>query len=81
MEANRQGREDHSQVTLTPDVVMHVLRLQRRQRLAFIERSYSVGTDEGDDEDEDYVLGLGLSDGYVSSEEGSTADYSECIIS
>eukprot|EP01018_Ginkgo_biloba_P017067 Gb_09135 [translate_table: standard] len=31
MEANKQGREDRSHITLTPDVIMRVLRLQRQQ--------------------------------------------------
>lgn len=46
MESNRQGREDHSRATLTPDVIMHVLRLQRRQTLAFVERQPNEGSDE-----------------------------------
>ncbi|KAJ9178184.1 hypothetical protein P3X46_010089 [Hevea brasiliensis] len=69
MESNRQGREHRSQVTLTPDVIMHVLRLQRRQTLAYIERRYSRADVESDeDEGEAYVLGL--SDADASSEEG-----------
>jgi len=49
---NRVGREDQSRVTLTPDVIMHVLRLQRRQTSAFTERRYvstDIGSDEGND--------------------------------
>ncbi|EFH39579.1 hypothetical protein ARALYDRAFT_916607 [Arabidopsis lyrata subsp. lyrata] len=49
VESNRVGREDQSRVTLTPDVVMHVLRLQRRQTSAFTERRY-VSTDIDSDE-------------------------------
>ncbi|KAK4275204.1 hypothetical protein QN277_018329 [Acacia crassicarpa] len=51
MEANRHGRKDRSRVTLTPDVVVHVLRLQRRQTLAYIERSYSRADIVSDEED------------------------------
>ncbi|KAI9193939.1 hypothetical protein LWI28_001539 [Acer negundo] len=67
MESNRQGREDHSRITLTPDVIMHVLRLQRRQTLAYIERRYNRADFESDDEDEeDHVLRF--SDADASSE-------------
>lgn len=69
MESNRQGREHHSRVTLTPDVIMHVLRLQRRQTLAYIERRYSRADIESD-EDEGEAFVLGLSDAEPSSEEG-----------
>ncbi|KAK4709540.1 hypothetical protein R3W88_030465 [Solanum pinnatisectum] len=77
MEANRRGREDHSRVTLTPDMIMHVLRLHRRQALAYIERRENLGDVDSDDDDDDggggaYVLGF--SDG----EEGGN---SECSIS
>ncbi|XP_049367065.1 uncharacterized protein LOC125831979 isoform X1 [Solanum verrucosum] len=77
MEANRRGREDHSRVTLTPDMIMHVLRLHRRQALAYIERRENLGYVDSDDDDDDggggaYVLGF--SDG----EEGEN---SECSIS
>lgn len=51
MEANRHGREDGSRLALTPDVVMHVLRLQRRQTLAYVERSYSGADIFSDEED------------------------------
>ncbi|MCD7463955.1 hypothetical protein HAX54_051767 [Datura stramonium] len=75
MEANRRGREDHSRVTLTPDMVMHVLRLHRRQALAYIERRENLEDIDSDDDDGGggaYVLGF--SDG----EEGEN---SECSIS
>lgn len=79
-EANRQGREDRSRVTLTPDVVMHVLRLQRRQTLAYIERRYNRADIVSDDEDaEGYILGL--SDGDASSEEDSIGNSRDCNIS
>eukprot|EP00262_Sarcandra_glabra_P001529 TRINITY_DN1166_c0_g1_i1.p1 TRINITY_DN1166_c0_g1~~TRINITY_DN1166_c0_g1_i1.p1 ORF type:complete len:478 (-),score=70.36 TRINITY_DN1166_c0_g1_i1:227-1660(-) len=82
MEANKQGREDRSRITLTPDVIMHVLRLQRRQSLAYIERRYSRADMESDDEDEGgdaYVIGF--SDGDASSEEGFTGNSRDCSIS
>ncbi|EEF30123.1 WD-repeat protein, putative [Ricinus communis] len=80
MESNRQGREDHSQVSLTPDVIMHVLRLQRRQTLAYIERRYSRGDVESDEDEGDaYVLGFSAGD--ASSEEGSEGNSRECNIS
>ncbi|XP_058098302.1 uncharacterized protein LOC131243172 isoform X2 [Magnolia sinica] len=81
MEANKQAREDRSRITLTPDVIMHVLRLQRRQTLAYIERRYSSADAESDDEDEGTALVLGFSDGDASSEEGFTANSRECNIS
>ncbi|KAJ1395096.1 WD40/YVTN repeat-like-containing domain superfamily [Sesbania bispinosa] len=67
IEANRQGREDRSRVTLTPDVIMHVLRLQRRQTLAYIERRYTRADIVSDEEDAERYL-LGFPDGDVSSE-------------
>ncbi|KAL3850747.1 hypothetical protein ACJIZ3_012629 [Penstemon smallii] len=58
MEANRQGREDHSRVTLTPDVIMHVLRLHRRQAHVYVERSHNRQDIESDEDDVGaYVLG------------------------
>lgn len=80
MESNRQGREDHRRVTLTPDVIMHVLRLQRRQTLAYVERRYSRA-DIGSDEEDGESYALGFSDGYTSSGEGSTANSTDCNIS
>lgn len=80
IEANRQGREDRSRVTLAPDVTMHVLRLQRRQTLAYTERRHNSADIVSDDEDaEDYFLGL--LDGDVSSEEDSSGNSRDCNIS
>ncbi|KAG9453278.1 hypothetical protein H6P81_006182 [Aristolochia fimbriata] len=83
MRANKQGREDRSRITLTPDVIMHVLRLQRRQTLAFIERRYSRADLDSDDEDEDEeALVLGISDGGDAlSDDGLTSNSRECNIS
>ncbi|KAK6163259.1 hypothetical protein DH2020_000123 [Rehmannia glutinosa] len=78
MEANRQGREDHSRVTLTPDVIMHVLRLHRRQARVYIERRYNRDDIESDDEEEGEGYVLGFSDGDPSEEGGNSR---ECNIS
>ncbi|CAI8592506.1 unnamed protein product [Vicia faba] len=80
IEANRQGREDRSRVTLTPDVIMHVLRLQRRQTLSYIERRHNSTDIVSDDEDEEKYL-LGLLEGDLSSEEDSSANSRDCNIS
>ncbi|OVA18170.1 WD40 repeat [Macleaya cordata] len=69
MDANKQGREDRSRITLTPDVIMHVLRLQRRQTLTYIDRRYTRSDLESDEEDERETFVLGFSDGDASSEE------------
>ncbi|XP_061352042.1 uncharacterized protein LOC133297011 [Gastrolobium bilobum] len=81
IEANKQGREDRSRVTLTPDVIMHVLRLQRRQTLAFIERRYSRADDIVSDEEDAEGYLLGFSDGDASSEEDSPGNSRDCNIS
>ncbi|OIT37030.1 hypothetical protein A4A49_01180 [Nicotiana attenuata] len=78
MEANRRGREDHSQVTLTPDVIMHVLRLQRRQGVAYVERRHNRDDVESDEDDGEGAYILGFPDG--DTEEGVTGN-SECSIS
>lgn len=82
MEANRRGRENHSRVTLTPDVIMHVLRLHRRQALAYIERRPNREDIESDEDDErdDYVLGF-ADDGDDDSEESVMENPRECNIS
>ncbi|XP_068668387.1 uncharacterized protein [Aristolochia californica] len=81
--ANKQSREDRSRITLTPDVIMHVLRLQRRQTLAFIERRYSRTDLDSDDEDEEEEsLVFGVSDGGDAlSDDGFTSSSRECNIS
>ncbi|MED6124590.1 hypothetical protein PIB30_060357 [Stylosanthes scabra] len=79
IEANRKGREERSRATLPAAVIMHVLRLQRRQTLAYIERRYDRASIVSDDEDsEGYILGL--SDD-ISSEEDSAANSRDCNIS
>lgn len=71
MESNRQGREDQSRLPFTPDVIMHVLRLQRRQTAVYAERRY-VGTESESDEESEVAFFLGSPDGNASFEEGST---------
>ncbi|CAA0811953.1 Transducin/WD40 repeat-like superfamily protein [Striga hermonthica] len=76
MESNRQGREEHSRVILTPDVIMHVLRLHRRQARVYIERRDNrEGMESDEDEGDAYVLGF--SDGDPSDEGGAS---NECNI-
>lgn len=79
MEGNKQRRQDHSRVTLTPDIIMHVLRLHRRQALAYIERRHNREDIESDEDDGQDAYILGLSDG--DSEEGATGNPRECNIS
>lgn len=81
MEFNRQGREDHSRVTLTPDVIMHVLRLQRRQSSAFTERRYSSADIDSDEENEWEAYNLEVLDGNASFEEDATEYSPDCNIS
>lgn len=82
MEANRRGRENHSRVTLTPDVIMHVLRLHRRQALAYIDRRPNREDIESDEDDgrDDYILGFAdNADEY--SEESVMENPRDCNIS
>lgn len=78
MEANKRGREDHSRVSLTPDVIMHVLRLHRRQAQVYIERRYNREDIESDEDGEGGAYVLGFSDGEASEDNGVPR---ECIIS
>lgn len=75
MESNRRGREEHSRVTLTPDMIMHVLRMHRRQALSYFERRYNRADNDSDEEDEEAYFGI---PGDASSEEGNS---NECNIS
>ncbi|KAL8516111.1 hypothetical protein ACS0TY_014694 [Phlomoides rotata] len=80
MESNKQGSEDHSRVSFTPDVIMHVLSLHRRQAHVYIERRYNSEDIESDEEenDEREAYLLGFSDG-DPPEDGENSR--ECIIS
>lgn len=80
MEMNRRRREERSHISLTPDVIMHVLRLQRRQAQTEAERGYPRMEYEGDDDDDEYLSHF--SDDDDSSDEGSShVRLRECIIS
>ncbi|KAD5508472.1 hypothetical protein R6Q59_030922 [Mikania micrantha] len=77
MESNKRAREDQSRATLTPDVIMHVLRLHRRQATAYIERRHDRDDLESDEEDETenaFMFRLGDVDG--SLEDGNSTDCS-----
>ncbi|XP_076961128.1 uncharacterized protein LOC143637682 [Bidens hawaiensis] len=76
MESNKREREDQSRVTLTPDVLMHVLRLHRRQAMAYIERRHNRNDIASDDEDESDAYVLGLADDGTLEDVNS----SECSI-
>lgn len=78
MDANRQGREDHSRVSFTPDVIMHVLRLHRRQAHVYVERRYNREDIESDEDDDRDAYLLGFSDG-DAAEDGENPR--ECNIS
>ncbi|GMG98822.1 hypothetical protein Nepgr_000662 [Nepenthes gracilis] len=72
MESIRRGREDHSRVALTPDVITHVLQPQRRQAFAYVERQYSGGDGESDEEDGlAYIFGFSDED---ATNEGNPRD-------
>ncbi|KAL3530622.1 hypothetical protein ACH5RR_009944 [Cinchona calisaya] len=79
VEVNRRGREDQSRVTLTPDVIMHVLRLHRRQAQAYIERRPNREDIESDEDDGGDAYVLGFSDG--DSEDSVTGNRRGCNIS
>ncbi|XVF69366.1 hypothetical protein PTKIN_Ptkin11bG0075900 [Pterospermum kingtungense] len=81
MKSNRQNREDQSRVTLTPDVIMHVLRLQRRQMFGYVERRYNRADLDSDEEDgvEDYFSGLSSDSAF--SEEDPGENSGDCKIS
>ncbi|KAE9585734.1 hypothetical protein Lal_00009865 [Lupinus albus] len=78
-EANRQSRENRLRVSVPPNLIMHVLRLQRQQTLAYVERRYNRDDIVSGEDAEGF--GLGLSDGEASSEEDSGANSRDCNIS
>ncbi|POO01551.1 WD repeat containing protein [Trema orientale] len=86
VESNRRGREYQSRVVMTPDVIMHVLRLQRRQTMAFVERRYNTADIESGDEGNAVPSVLGSSDGngnavLEDNEEDSAESSGDCNIS
>ncbi|KAB2068135.1 hypothetical protein ES319_A08G010900v1 [Gossypium barbadense] len=80
-ESNRQNREDQSPATLAPDVIMHVVRLQRRQMFEYVERRYSRPDLESDEEDEDEDYISGLTNDITFSEEYPGENFGDCKIS
>ncbi|KAI3461472.1 hypothetical protein Pfo_018135 [Paulownia fortunei] len=74
MEANRQGREDHSWVTFTPDVIMHVLRRHRRQAQVYTERRCNREDIESDEDDEREAYLVGFSDVVRSEDDGNSRE-------
>lgn len=78
MEANKQEREDHTRVTFTPDVIMHVLRLHRRQAHVYVDRGYNREDIDSDEDDEREAYLLGFSDGDPPEDGGNSR---ECNIS
>jgi len=79
--ANKRGREARARITLSPDVIMHVLRLQRRQGLAYVERRTSGADFDSDEDGEREGFILRFTNGDATSDEGSTGDPQECNIS
>lgn len=78
--ANKRGREARARITLSPDVIMHVLRLQRRQGVAYVERRPS-GADDSEEDGEREGFVLRFTSGDADSDEGSNGDPRECNIS
>ncbi|KAJ4753949.1 DDB1-and CUL4-associated factor 8 [Rhynchospora pubera] len=73
MEANKAGRE--ARVQSTPDIIMHVLRLQRRQAFAYIERRPAAHGSDGEDEG-----GEGILVEFSNVEDGEDEDPRGCSI-
>ncbi|KAJ6846835.1 DDB1- and CUL4-associated factor 8 [Iris pallida] len=80
MAANKRGREARARITLSPEVVMHLLRLQRRQALAYVERRPPADF-ESDDDEESEALIFGFADDNDTPGEGPSTDPRECNIS
>jgi DDB1- and CUL4-associated factor 8 len=79
MDSNEREREvdaSRAQVRLSSDVIMHVLRLHRRQSELYGEREPSAGDFRSDD-DEDFYIGFGNGEG----DQGANSDPGECIVS
>nr|CAD1834463.1 unnamed protein product [Ananas comosus var. bracteatus] len=81
MAANKRGREARAQVALSPDVIMHVLRLHRRQASAYVEPQPSTTDLESDNDDEREALLIGYTGADADSEENSDGDPRDCIVS
>lgn len=81
MEANKRGREARARITLSPEVIMHLLRLQRRQSVAYVERRPTAADFESDDDGGSSAFTIEFRGEDDTPEEGSTADPRECNIS
>jgi len=84
MEANKRKREQHARISFTPDVIMHVLRLQRRVSERDGDRRISREDFEGEDDEDDDMDGYAMdltTDGDDSSEDGDHVNPRDCIIS
>lgn len=76
MEANTKERQGSLSFDLDPSVIRHLIHMQRRQILEFVERGYNAGFESDDEEIEAYLLGLASSNssghGTMSSNVGQT---------
>ncbi|CAL5334417.1 unnamed protein product [Camellia sinensis] len=68
------SQRGYSRIMVTPDVIMRVLQLHRRQALTYIQSRYNTADVEGDEEDE-FITAFS---GDASSEDGNSR---ECSIS
>jgi len=84
MESNKRKREQQAHISFTPDVIMHVLRLQRRVSDRDGERRISREDFEGEDDEDDDMDGYAMdftTDGDDSSDDGDHMNPRDCIIS
>ncbi|GJN08209.1 hypothetical protein PR202_ga26105 [Eleusine coracana subsp. coracana] len=78
--SNERGREvdaSRAQVTLSSDVIMHVLRLHRRRSESHREQEPSAENFTSDDDDDAFYIGFGNGEG----SQGANSDPRECIVS
>ncbi|GJN31119.1 hypothetical protein PR202_gb19477 [Eleusine coracana subsp. coracana] len=78
--SNEHGREvdaSRAQVTLSSDVIMHVLRLHRRRSESHREQEPSAENFTSDDDDDAFYIGFGNGEG----SQGANSDPRECIVS
>ncbi|KAG1339141.1 DDB1- and CUL4-associated factor 8 [Cocos nucifera] len=81
MAANKRCREARARITLSPDVVMHVLRLQRRQASTSAEsRPSSVDTDSDEDDDDVFAFFRCFLEHEQSGTSGGGSDIRDCTV-
>lgn len=81
MDANRHGRDDSVRMGLSPDVMMHILRLEERQSTAFAERRMErADVDFEEEHVEAYVLGLLDDDPAQGAMSAATGNQNNCRI-